>query len=109
LSTELILEINARAFIVYFAVLSENMGKDISIRIKFFSGIDKELKLENYNPAEGIAMNVPSGKRLKWALKTVGMTSFSSNIYFRSGVRISTWSKLKDGDEITCLKAAGGG
>ena len=85
------------------------MAKDISIRIKFFSGIDKELKLENYNPAEGITLNVPSGKRLKWALKTAGMTSFSSYIYFRSGVRISTWTKLKEGDEITCLKPAGGG
>jgi hypothetical protein len=109
LSTELILEIIERAHIVYFADLSECMGKDISIRIKFFSGIDKELKLENYNPSEGITMNIPSGKRLKWPLKTVGMTAFSSYIYFRSGVRISTWAKLKDGDEITCLRPAGGG
>ena len=85
------------------------MAKDISIRIRFFSGIDKELKLEHYNPAEGITMNLPSGKRLRWALKTVGMSSFSNCAYFRSGVRISPWTKLKDKDEITCLKTAGGG
>jgi hypothetical protein len=85
------------------------MGKDISVRIKFFSGIDKELRLGNHNPAVGITLNVPSGKRLRWALKTVGMTSFSSNIYFRSGARISPWTKLKEGDEITCLRTAGGG
>jgi hypothetical protein len=109
LSAELILEINTRALIVYYAALSESMAKVISIRIKFFSGIDKELKLKNYNPAEGITMNIPSGKRLRWALKTVGMTSFSNNVYFRSGVRISTWAKLKGGDEITCLRPAGGG
>ena len=85
------------------------MGKEISIRIKFFSGIDKELKLENYNPTFGVTMDVPSGKRLRWALKIVGMTAFSSYIYFRSGVRVSVWAKLKDGDEITCLRPAGGG
>ncbi len=85
------------------------MGKDIVVRLKFFSGIDKELRLENYNPAEGIIMNVPSGKRLKWALKAAGLTKYSSYIYFRSGGRISTWAKLKEGDEITCLRPAGGG
>lgn len=85
------------------------MGKEISVRIKFFSGIDKELKLDNYDPAEGMLMKVPSGKRLKWALKNAGMTSFSSCAYFRNGSRISTWTKLKDGDEVSCLKPSGGG
>jgi hypothetical protein len=85
------------------------MGKEISIRIKFFSGIDKELKLEQYDPSRGITMNIPAGKRLKWALKNAGMTSFSGNAFFRSGERISTWTKLKDGDEVSCLKPSGGG
>lgn len=85
------------------------MAKEISVRIKFFSGIDKELKLANYDPAAGILMKIPSGKRLKWALKNAGMTSFSGNAFFRSGSRISTWTKLKDGDEVSCLKPSGGG
>ncbi len=85
------------------------MANTITVRIKFFSGIDKELKLENYNPAEGLSMSIPSGKRLKWALRNAGMTNFSGYAYFRSGERISTWSKLKDGDEVSCLRPAGGG
>ncbi len=85
------------------------MVKEISVRIKFFSGIDKELKLVSYNPAEGILMKVPSGKRLKWALKNAGMTTFSSYAFFRSGARITTWAKLNDGDEVSCLKPSGGG
>ena len=85
------------------------MAQTITVRIKFFSGIDKELKLESYNPAEGISMSIPSGKRLKWALKSAGLTQFSSYAFFRSGERISTWSKLKDGDEVSCLRPAGGG
>jgi len=85
------------------------MAKEISVRIKFFSGIDKELKLSDYDPAVGILMKIPSGKRLKWALKHAGMTSFSGNAFFRSGSRIRTWTKLKDGDEVSCLKPSGGG
>lgn len=85
------------------------MANNISIRIKFFSGIDKELNLKNYNPSDGLSMSIPSGKRLKWALKTAGMKQFSSCAYFRNGQRISTWSKLKDGDEVSCLKPSGGG
>jgi len=85
------------------------MAKEISVRIKFFSGIDKELKLSDYDPAVGILMKIPSGKRLKWALKHAGMTSFSGNAFFRSGSRISTWTKLKDGDEVSCLKPSVGG
>jgi hypothetical protein len=85
------------------------MGKEISICIKFFSGIDKELKLEQYDPARGITMTIPSGKRLKWALKKIGMTSFSGYALFRRGERITTWTKLKDSDEVSCLKPSGGG
>jgi hypothetical protein len=85
------------------------MGQDISVRIKFFSGIDKELKLKNYSPADGITMTVPPGKRLRWALKAVGMKKLSRYAYFREGGRVSPWAALMDGDEITCLRLAGGG
>ena len=85
------------------------MAKEISVRIKFFSGIDKELKLSDYDPAVGILMKIPSGKRLKWALKHAGMTSFSGNAFFRSGSRIFFFFKQKTAYEISCLKPSGGG
>ncbi len=85
------------------------MGSEINVRIKLFSGIDKELKLEKFDPGEGVVMKVPSGKRLKWALKNLGIVDVSRNVYFRNGQRISAWAKLKDGDEVTCLRASGGG
>ncbi|OHD63938.1 MAG: hypothetical protein A2176_15020 [Spirochaetes bacterium RBG_13_51_14] len=85
------------------------MRMNISVRIKFFSGIDKELKLNNYNPTTGITMDIPSGKRLKWTLKTAGMKTFSNYAFFRNGERIGLWAKLRDGDEVSCLKPSGGG
>ncbi len=85
------------------------MTREISIRIKFFSGIDKELNLKSYDPAEGIAMNIRPGRRLRWALKGLGVLDLSRNIYFRNGERISTWARLRDGDEVSCLRPSGGG
>lgn len=85
------------------------MEKTISIRMKYFSGIDKELKLQNYNPAEGVIMTIPRGKRLRYVLKTSGISTTSPFFYFREGQRITSWAKLREGDEITCLKPSGGG
>jgi hypothetical protein len=85
------------------------MGDKIAIRIKFFSGIDKELKLDNYDRAAGLLMSIPSGKRLKWALKSIGLKKLSGYAFFRSGERIFPGSKINEGDEISCLKPSGGG
>jgi len=85
------------------------MGRMISVRMKFFSGIDKELSLHNYNPAEGIVIHVPSGTRLRRVLKDLGAQRRSSYVCFRNGQRIGMWTKLHDGDEVSCLKPSGGG
>ena len=85
------------------------MAREISVRIRFFSGIDRELNLQNYDPATGVALTLPSGTRLRRALKNLGVTDLSRNIYFRSGKRISVWAKLGDGDDVSCLRASGGG
>ena len=85
------------------------MGKEITVCIKLFSGIDKELELVNYDPGQGRKLNIKKGARLKAALKMVGMRKFSMYIYFRNGERIGLWSKLKDEDEVSCLRPSGGG
>lgn len=85
------------------------MQKNISIRIKFFSDIHKDMQLNDYNPSEGVIMTLHKGKRLKYALKTIGIDKTSPYFYFRDGQRISPWAKLKDGDEISCFKPSGGG
>ncbi|MBN2077764.1 MAG: hypothetical protein JW838_02280 [Spirochaetes bacterium] len=85
------------------------MAREVSVRIKFFSGIDRELDLQNYDPASGVAMTLRSGTRLRRALRSIGVTDLSRNIYFRNGTRISVWAKLGEGDEVSCLRASGGG
>ncbi len=81
----------------------------IIVTLKLFSGIDKQLSQGTYDPEKGIRLELPRGTRLKKALKIIGLTGLSSNIYYKNGARISTWNKLTDGDEVSCLKASGGG
>jgi hypothetical protein len=85
------------------------MAQEVTVRIKLFSGIDRELDLKNYDPASGVSLTLPSGTRLRRALKNIGVADLSRNIYFRNGKRISVWAKLGDGDEVSCLRASGGG
>ncbi len=77
--------------------------------MKFFSGIDKDLELKNYDPATGLSLNIKKGARLRRVLKKLGVQRPSSIVYFRNSERIGLWSKLYDGDEVSCLKPSGGG
>ncbi|MBN1497699.1 MAG: hypothetical protein JXA07_13065 [Spirochaetes bacterium] len=83
--------------------------KNISVRVKFFSDIDKEIKLRDYDPGKGIIMTISPGKRLKYLLKSAGVNTSYPYLYLRDGRRITRWTKLRDGDEITILKPSGGG
>ena len=85
------------------------MKKTISITLKLFSSIPRDLGLPDYDPAKGLHLSVPSGVRLKKVLKDMGLTKLSSYAYFRQGERITHWAKLADGDEISCLKPSSGG
>jgi hypothetical protein len=81
----------------------------IKVHLKLFSGIERELGIENYNRTEGFPVEVNSGTRLRSVLKKTGMKDISSNVFFIEGERVSVWRKLKDGDIISCLKPSGGG
>ncbi len=85
------------------------MGKNISINIKLFSGIDKETGIENYDYVKGLDLQVEEGIRLGKVLKKIGLKKKSYHTLFLNGDRITTWQRLNDGDEIACLKPAGGG
>jgi sulfur carrier protein ThiS len=81
----------------------------IRVSIKLFSGIPQELKLTDYDLSKGIELSVERGTRLKRVLKDLGLTRFSSCVFFCGGERIAPGHKLQDGDEVTCVRPAGGG
>lgn len=82
---------------------------EITVILKLYSGIHREINLSDYDPSKGIAFNVRSGTRLKKILKMAGFSKMNRYVYFSEGTRISIWRKLKYSCEISCLKQSGGG
>jgi hypothetical protein len=85
------------------------MRREITVTIRYYSGIARELGLEGYDSAKGIALSVRAGTRLRTVLRRAGLRKLSRYVFFRGGERISAWRALKDGDEVSCLKPSGGG
>ena len=83
--------------------------KEINVRIKLYSGLDKGLDLGGGDPGKGIEMILLDGTILKKALQSIGMKEFSSNAYFCNGKRIGLWKKLRQGNEVVCIRPSGGG
>lgn len=81
----------------------------VKVTIKLFSGINRDLGLPDYDPSRGIELLVRDGTRLKKALKRLGMRKLMHNAYFRNGERAGLWTRLGDGDEISCIKPSAGG
>jgi len=85
------------------------LSKEISINIMFFSGIDRELNLKEYDFETGIIVNIKSGTRLGNVLKNFGLKKLSRYHYFSNGERITHFTRLKFSREISILKTSGGG
>ena len=85
------------------------MKNNITISIKLYAGLDRDLDIDDYNRHEGITLKVPKGTRLKKAMKLIGLSDRYAVAYFINGERIGLRRKLEDRDEIVCLKPAAGG
>jgi sulfur carrier protein ThiS len=83
--------------------------KLITVNVKLFAGLDKEAKLEQYDPYKGVELEFPEGTRLRQVLKMLHLSQIKSVAYFIDGERIGLRTKLKQGDEISCLRPLGGG
>ena len=84
-------------------------GNQIEVNLKFFAGIDKEFGLQNYDYMKGIAVIVRKGSRLRSALQKVGFKKKSYYTFFCNTEKVGQFYKLKNGDQISCLKPVGGG
>jgi hypothetical protein len=81
----------------------------ILITVKFYSGIEKELKIEGYDMGKGVIFPVKPGSRLRGILKGAGLKKLSRFCYFSEGERISVWKKFHEPAEVSCLRISGGG
>jgi hypothetical protein len=81
----------------------------IFITVKFYSGIEKELKIDDYDMGKGVVYPVKPGIRLRSLLKNAGLKKLSRFCYFSDGARISSWKKFYESSEVSCLRISGGG
>ena len=83
--------------------------KNFKITIKFFSGLDQEAQIENYNQQLGYSFEITAGSRLRKVIKNFGLNRKGAITFYRDGEKIGKWSKLRDGDTISCFRPTGGG
>lgn len=84
-------------------------AKEITVTIKLYSGLHRELELSTYDMSQGLRVTIKNGMRLKNVLRMIGMKQLLENAYFIQGNRVGLWHRLREGDEVSCLKPSGGG
>jgi len=83
--------------------------KEIEIKVKLYSGLHKEANIDKYNPDEGYILKIPKGSRVRYVVKQLGLPDIYSLAYFCNGQRIGIFTKLHEGDELSCFRPSGGG
>lgn len=86
-----------------------NMQNTLTVKVRLFSGIDKEANVGDYDRDKGLTLKVPKGTRLNKVVKMIGLSKQYTLVFFINGERAELWKKLEDGDEITLLRPAAGG
>lgn len=83
--------------------------EDIIITLKLYSGLEKELKIPDYNANSGVIIRVNKGTKLKNIIADSGLQKLSGYAFFSGGERINLRTKFMESAEISCLKISGGG
>ena len=83
--------------------------ESITVKIKLFSGLDRQVKIYNYDPDSGIDLQIEKGSRLKKVLKTLGLSKAGSTACFINGKKADLNDNLKDGDVVFFMKPVSGG
>ncbi|HPS58526.1 MAG TPA: hypothetical protein PK514_10520 [Spirochaetota bacterium] len=82
---------------------------EINITLKLYSGIEKELKIHDYNPESGIIVTIKKGTSLRKILRKTGFKKLSRYVFFCCGHNVSVWKRFYQQAEVSCLKISGGG
>lgn len=83
--------------------------ESITVKIKLFSGLDRQAKITNYDPDAGIDLQTVKGARLKKIFKTIGLSRNESTACFINGKKVDVNEKLENGDVVFFMKPVSGG
>jgi len=83
--------------------------ENISVTVKLHTGLHRELNLDDYNPADGVVLTIPGPCRVRRVVKSLGLRDPARCAYFINGERAGLFTRVKNGDEISCFKPSAGG
>ena len=83
--------------------------ENITVKIKLFSGLDRQAKINNYDPDSGIDLQIVKGARLKKVLKKIGLSRTESIACFINGKKVDVNEKLENGDVLFIMRPISGG
>lgn len=81
----------------------------MQVRVKLFAGLEVDARVPHYDPFQGIVLDIPAGSRLKMVTRLLKLPDGGRLMYFINGARVGLWRRLKEGDEIVCLRPLAGG
>ena len=85
------------------------MKQEITVKVMLYSGLDKEVQIQGYDPYKGILINMPINARLRNLVALLSFKDKYSVAYFINGNKAGMWQALKDNDKIECIKPVAGG
>jgi sulfur carrier protein ThiS len=83
--------------------------ENITVKIKLYSGLDRQTDITNYDPESGIDLKIPKGAKLKKAMLVLGLRRHEPVIYFINGKKAGPNQKVNDQDVIFVMKPVSGG
>lgn len=81
----------------------------ITVKIKLFSGLDRQTSIENYDPESGIDLKISKGAKLKKVVRLLGLRRHGPVVYFVNGEKAGLNQKVGDNDTIFFMKPVSGG
>jgi molybdopterin converting factor small subunit len=83
--------------------------ENITIHVKLYSGLDRQAKMNHYDPDAGLEIELAKGTRLKKVFKAMGLSPHDSTVGFINGKKAGLSNRLNDGDVVYFMKPVSGG
>ncbi len=83
--------------------------ENITVKVKLYSGLDRQVKINHYDPDSGIDLQIVKGARLKKVFKILGLSTYESTVGLINGQKAGLNEKLKHGDVVFFMRPVSGG
>ena len=83
--------------------------ESITVKIKLFSGLDRQAKINNYDPDSGIDLQIAKGARLKKVFTIMGLSRHQTMVCFINGKKAGLNETLNNGDVVFFMRPVSGG